>query len=231
MKFKKLSTLLLLLSVVLTFCGCQATDLVAKVAVTSFDALTKAIPDQVSYDSAKEGWAVTGLDGRDRIILNKDFSSNQPDIALELDAAPFLDAGLDAEKLPKDQYLYDASTGKITMPFEYGADKFGENAKKSTLDTFKQIVKTHRDIVGYHEEGDHYKISLGNGNLFAWAKDLSTNKTDIAFILNPGPWIKAGMDTGKIKEWIFVKMPVTDKDGKPAKVDVLMKGFDVDRLK
>lgn len=114
------------------------------------------------------------------------------------------------------------------MPFEYGEDKFGENAENSALDTFRQIVKTHRDIVGYHEEGDHYKMALGNGNLFAWAKDLSTNKTDIAFILNPEPWIKAGVDTGKIKEWKFIKMPMTDKYGKPAIVDVLMKGFDVD---
>ena len=50
---------------------------------------------------------------------------------------------------------------------------------------------------------------------------------DFAFILNPKPFVDAGMDTGKLKEWVFTKMPVTDKEGKSVKVDILLKGFDV----
>ena len=148
MKFKKLSFLLLILAAVFLFSGCQATDLVAKASVTSFDALVKAIPDQVSYDSAKGGWTITGLDEQERVILSKDFGSDHPDITLAFNAAPFLKAGLDTEKLPKNQYLYDSSTGEITMPFEFGRDRFSTDAEKSPLDTFKQIVKTHRDIIG-----------------------------------------------------------------------------------
>lgn len=226
MRFNKLLFLLLLVTV-LALTGCQATDVIAKVSVTSFEALVKAVPDKVSNDSTKGGWAITGLDAKERIILSRDFSSSFPDIALEFDAEPFLKAGLDVEKLPKDQYLYDASTEKIIMPFEYGGDKFSPDTEKSVLDTFKQIVKTHREIIGYHEEGDHYKITLMNGNSFAWAKDIKTNKMDMLFILNPKPFVDAGVDTSKIKEWTFTKMPMTDKNGKPVKVDIFLKGFNL----
>lgn len=230
MRFKKLSLLVLLgmlLASIFIFSGCEAADVVAKVSLTSFDALVKAVPAPVIFDSEKGGWVINGMDGKERIILSTDFSSDHPDIVLELDAAPFLNAGLDASKLPGNQYRYDAATGKIEMAFEYGAEKFGPETEKSALDAFRKIVKAHRNIIGYHEEGDHYKIDLGNGNSFAWAKELSTNKTDMAFILNPKPWVDAGVDTAQLKEWAFIKMPVIDKEGKPAKVDVFIKGFNV----
>lgn len=202
-------------------------DVVAKVAVTSFDALTKAIPAQVTFDSAKGGWAINGLDGKERIILSKDFRSNNPDISLEFDAAPFVKAGLDAAKLPAGQYIYDGATGKITMPFKYGQDKFGAAAQKSVVETFKQIVKTHRALIGYHEKLDHYGIALGDGNMFEWAKDLRTNDKDMVFVLNPRPLIDAGVEPGKIKEWVFAKVPLKDKNGKPILLDKFLKPFNV----
>lgn len=228
MKKSKLSVIVVFfIAALLILTGCEVTDLVAKVAVTSFDSLVKEVPDKVAFDDKKDGWAISGLDDKERAILSRDFSGGTPDIAVEFNAAPFIEAGLDVAKLPGDQYMYDESTGDITMPYEYGGDKFGAGAGKSALDLFKQIVKTHRSIIGYHEEGDHYKIDLGRGNLFGWAKDVSTNKADLVFVLNPKPLVDAGVDAAKIKEWIFTKLPVTDKDGKPAQVEVFMKAFNI----
>jgi hypothetical protein len=236
MKFKKISkwfTALLVIAILSikatlpVVSNAFSLDLVAKVAVTSFDALTKAIPDKVIFDDAKEGWAINGLDGKARIILSKDFSSNNPDITLEFDAAPFLKAGLDATKLPAGKYIYDGATGKITMPFKYGQDKFETAAQKSALETFKQIVKNHRDLVSYHEILDHYGIALGDGNIFEWAKDMSTNDKDMVFVLNPKPLIDAGVDPVKITEWVFAKVEIKDKYGKPIKVDKFLKPFNV----
>ncbi len=228
MKFNKIAILLLLISMLSVLSACGSTDLVAKVAVTSLDALVKAIPDEVALDDAKGGWAVNGLDGKERLILSKDFSSSNPDLAVEFDAAPFISAGLDASKLPADQYTYDEAAGKITMPYEYGPDKFGGSAEKSALEAFKQIVKTHRSIIGYHEQGDHYMVTLDKyNNIFAWAKDMSTNKIDLAFALDPKPLVDAGVDTGKLKEWVFAKLPITDEEGRQIKVDVFMKGFNI----
>lgn len=203
-------------------------DLVAKVAGTSFDALTKALPvDKVVFDNAKDGWAINGLDGKERIILSRDFSSVNPDIAVEFDATPFINAGLDVAKLPAGHYIYNKATGKITMPYEYGKDKFGADAKKSVLNTFKQLVKTHRDLIGYHEKLDHYGIALGDGNMFEWAKNMNTNDKDMVFVLNPKPLIDASVDTKKIKEWVFGKVQIKDKDGKPMIVDKFLKPFNV----
>lgn len=228
MKFNKIAILLLIVVMLPVFSACGSTDLVAKVAVTSFDALIKAIPDKVVIDNTKGGWAINGLDGKERFILSKDFGSSNPDLAVEFDAAAFINAGLDVPKLPADQYTYDEAAGRITMPYEYGPDKFGGSAEKSALETFKQIVKTHRSIIGYHEQGDHYMVSLDKHyNLFAWAKDMSTNKIDLAFVLDPKPLVDAGVDTGRLKEWVFAKLPITDEDGRQIKVDVFMKGFNI----
>ncbi|HWQ78143.1 MAG TPA: hypothetical protein VN381_04965 [Anaerovoracaceae bacterium] len=228
MKNYKLSvTIIFILAALVTVTGCQSLDVVAEVAVTSFDSLVKAVPDKVAFDGEKGGWAISGLDDKERVILSEDFSGSNPDITVEFEAAPFIDAGLDIEKLPGDQYLYDKSTGKITMPFKYGKDKFESGTEKSALGLFKEIVKTQRSIVGYHEEGDHYKIDLGNGNLFGWAKDMSANEADLIYILNPEPLIDAGVDTSKIKEWVFPKIPVTDKDGKQIQVEVFIKAFNI----
>lgn len=70
-------------------------------------------------------------------------------------------------------------------------------------------------------------ISLADGNTFSWAKDLSTNKKDLVFALNPKPFVDAGLDTSKIKEWIYTKIPVTDKYGKQEKLDKFVKAFDI----
>lgn len=47
-----------------------------------------------------------------------------------------------------------------------------------------KIVEKSRDSIGYHAALDHYGIDLENGNMFEWAKDISTNDKDIVFVLN-----------------------------------------------
>jgi hypothetical protein len=202
-------------------------DLVAQVAVKSFDALTKAIPNKVAFDAQKGGWAITGLDNKERIILSKDFSSSRSDMVLEFDAAPFLAAGLNVAKLPVGQYIYDQSTGKMSMPFDFGKEKFNAGAKQSILNTFKEIVNFHRSSIGYHEKLDHYGITMGDGNMLEWAKDMSTNDKDLVFVLNPKPFIKAGVNPAQLKEWIFAKVPVKDKSGRPIEVEKFLKPFNV----
>jgi len=62
--------------------------------------------------------------------------------------------------------------------------------------------------------------------MFEWAKDLSTNDKDIVFVLNPEPFLAAGVDPNDVEGWVFAKVPV-DVDGKPAEVDKLLKPFDL----
>lgn len=229
MKSNKIAVLLVILILVLLPVGASAfsLDLVGNVAVTSFDALVKAMPDRVGFDNGRGGWAIYGLDGKERIVFSRDFGSTNPDIALVFDADPFLKAGLDVTKLPAGQYHYDKTTREITMPFEYGANKFRATAKKSAVNTMKEIVRTHREIIIYHEQGDHYGIALDDGNMYAWAKNLSVNPKDVVFALNPKPLLDAGVDTGRIKDWVFGKIEVMDKDGRAIWMEKFLKGFNI----
>ncbi len=224
---KKLIIIGLVLSLAVSLAACQATDVVAKYAVTSFETVLNKIPDKITYDEAKNGWSLTSPTG-ERFIWGKDFSrENTPDIMLEFDSEPFINAGLDVNKLPKDTYLYDGNTNKLMVISELGSEKFTYNEEEKPLDSFKKIVETHRDNIGYHAALGHYGVSLGNGNMFEWAKDINTNDKDIVFVLNPQPFIDAGADPGKVEGWAFAKVPVMDEKRKTVEVDKLLKPFDL----
>lgn len=127
----------------------------------------------------------------------------------------------------KDMYVYDSSTNKLMVRSELGADKFTYSGEAKPLDFFKKIVETHRDSIGYHEKLDHYGVALGNGNMFEWAKDINTNDKDIVFVLNPQPFIEAGVDPSKVEGWAFAKVEVKDEQGKAVEVDKFLKPFDL----
>jgi hypothetical protein len=56
---------------------------------------------------------------------------------------------------------------------------------------------------------------------------MSTNDKDIVFVLNPEPFIKAGVNPNNIKGWAFAKVTVDDANGKPIVVDKILKPFDL----
>jgi hypothetical protein len=70
-------------------------------------------------------------------------------------------------------------------------------------------------------------VNLGNGNLFEWAKDMSVNDKDIVFVLNPEPFIAAGVDPSRIEGWVFAKVTVDDPNGRPVQVDKFLKPFNL----
>ena len=108
-----------------------------------------------------------------------------------------------------------------------GTDKLKYSGDPTPLSAYEQIVKLYRESVGYHAALDHYGVSLGDGNMFEWAKDMSTNDKDIVFVLNPEPFINAGVDPDAIEGWVFAKVTV-DVDGKPTEVDKILKPFDLE---
>ena len=210
------------LAAIFTLSACQQADVVGKVSSKSFEAVLKKIPDNIKSDDANNGWALTSPTG-ERFIWSKDFSTEgKPDAMLEFDAKPFIDAGLDINKLPKEMVAGD----KLVYKAEFGQDKFTYKGEPTPIDSYSQIVKTHRDVIGYHEKLDHYGAALGNGNMFEWAKDITTNDKDIVFVLNPQPFIDAGVKPDKVQGWVFAKVEVKDKNGKPEQVDKFLKPFD-----
>jgi len=223
---------------VLAFSGCAATDVVGKVAGTSFKAVLDASKDRVSFMAEDGAWALASTAG-DEILLSTDFARNsssaggmadmdKPDAEFTFDAAPFIAAGLDIAKLPMAEGIkYEIEEGRFMLHFELGKDAFAADAAKSFNATFAEIVRTQRSRIGYHEKLDHYGIGLGNGNMFEWAKDMSKNDKDIVWVLNPEPFIAAGVDPAKIEGWVFAKVETKDDKGKVIFVDKLLKPFNI----
>jgi hypothetical protein len=217
--------------------GCGATDVVAKVANTSFGAIVSALPSAPTWSESDYAWALSSPKG-DQLLLSSDFSRNnvagaaadldKPDAEFVFDAAPFIAAGLDITKLPAvDGIKYESEDGTFMIHFELGSDQFALDAKKSIGATFADVVKFQRSRIGYHEKLDHYGIKLGNGNMFEWAKDMSTNDKDIVFVLDPEPFLAAGVDPSKIEGWVFAKVETKDDAGKTINVDKLLRPFNL----
>ena len=143
---------------------------------------------------------------------------------LEIDAAPFIAAGLNPTQLPYNFIFLD---GTLIIGTELGTENLEYDGQPTPLASYQQIVKLKRDAIGYHGAMDHYGVNLGGGNVFEWAKNLNTNDKDIVFVLDPEPFINSGVDPNSIEGWLFDKVPVEDDRGKMIEVDKLLKPFDL----
>uniref|UniRef100_UPI003221A392 hypothetical protein n=1 Tax=Acetoanaerobium noterae TaxID=745369 RepID=UPI003221A392 len=142
---------------------------------------------------------------------------------LEFASQPFINSGLDISKLPEGAIYGD----KIILGTDLSDEKLTYNGEATPLDSYKKIVEKSRDSIGYHAALDHYGIDLENGNMFEWAKDISTNDKDIVFVLNPQMFIDAGVNPQEVEGWVFAKVETMDKDGKKIEVDKFLKPFDL----
>lgn len=225
---KKIMKLGLLLCVgavaMLALVGCKQLDVVGNESITSFEAVLKAIPDKVQADEMNAGWSLSAPDDAVRFIWSEDYSKSPlHDVMLEFDAKPFLDAGLDPEKLPENIQYYE---DKLMVGTKLGSNEMKYSGDVTPLAAYEQIVNLYRDNIGYHTALDHYGVKLTNGNMFEWAKDMGKNDKDIVFVLNPEPFVAAGVDPNAVDGWVFAKVPM-EEDGKTIEVDKLLKPFDL----
>jgi hypothetical protein len=232
----RVSTLALVAAAAFGVVGCSSTDVVAKVANTSFKAVADASSGRVRWSDEDQAWTLASPAG-DEVSFSSDFARNnsaagvdfdKPDVEFSFDAAPFIAAGLDVAKLPKVEGIkYELEDGRFMYHFELGNDNFSPDARKSLETTFAEIVRTQRARIGYHEKLDHYGIKLENGNMLEWAKDMSKNDKDLVFVLDPAPFIAAGVDPAKIQGWTFAKVETKDDAGKTIQVDKLLRPYNL----
>jgi len=226
------------MALALAVSGCAGTDVVAKFAKASFKAVLDVSKDRLSFSAEDESWVLRSAEG-DEAMFSVNFARNaaasggmadmdKPDAEFTFDAAPFVAAGLDVAKLPPvDGVKYELEEGRFMLHFELGNDVFPADSAKSFETAFAEIVRAQRSRIGYHEKLDHYGISLGDGNMFEWAKDMSKNDKDIVWVLNPAPFIAAGVDPSRIGGWVFAKVETMDDKGATIFVDKLLKPFDL----
>lgn len=212
---------------VLSLAGCGSTDVVAKVANSSFAMVIESSKARVSDAVVEGSWSLSSEAG-DLVSFSKDFAGSGPDVEFAFDATPFLAAGLDPARLAGSEGVtYRLDAGRLFLAFELGSGAFAAGAGKTFGSTFAEIVRTQRTRVGYHEKLDHYGVKLGGGNMFEWAKDMAKNDKDIVWVLNPAPFIAAGVDPAKVAGWAFAPVESKDEKGKTVVEDKLLKPFDL----
>lgn len=203
--------------------ACSRLDVIGTGSVSAFEEVLGKI--QAESDEINGGWSLSAPDDTVRFIWSKDFSeSTSYDVMLELDAAPFINAGLDIDKLPENFMINE---GKIIVGTDLGEEKLTYEDGLTPLASYEHIVNLKRDSIGYHAMMDHYGVDLGGGNMFEWAKDMDSNDKDIVFVLNPEPFIEAGVNPEEIEGWIFAKVPTMDDNGKQIEVDKILKPFEI----
>ena len=98
--------------------ACSQLDVVGKDSKSSFDAVLNAIPGNIAADEMNAGWSLSAPDGEARFVWSADYSKCPlHDVMLEMEARPFLDAGLESDKLPGDIAFYD---GKLMVGTKLG---------------------------------------------------------------------------------------------------------------
>jgi hypothetical protein len=237
---KKVLLILTGAATLISLTACAQLDVVGKQSITSFSAVLDTVGDNVEADELNAGWSLKAPDDSVRFIWSEDYSKSPlHDVMLEFDAQPFLDAGLDTNKLPDNYAFYEGETmgsmgSKMLMVgTKLGKDQFKYNGDPTPLASYEQIVGKYRDSINYHTTLDHYGVKLGDGNMFEWAKDMKTNSydnsvqdKDIVFVLNPEPLIAAGVDPEKVEGWTYAQVPI-EENGKTTQVWKLLKPFDL----
>jgi hypothetical protein len=215
-----LFSLLILMAV-----SCGKLDVVGTESVKSFNAILDKAPQEISTDEMTGGWALFSPDGTTKFIWSKNYAESPlHDVMIVFEAQPFIDAGLDINRLPENFTVFE---GMIMVGTKLGQEVLKYTGEATPLTSYEQIVKLKRGAIGYHGALDHYGVNLGDGNLFEWAKDMGTNDKDIVFVLNPEPLIAAGLDPSRIDGWVFAKVTVDDANGKPVEVDKILKPFNL----
>jgi hypothetical protein len=219
----KLTALFALLAI--TVFSCSKLDVVGNYSIRSFNELLQNAPQLVSEDKANSGWSISAPDSNVRFIWSKNFAESPLyDVMLEINAEPFIAAGLDPSRLP-DNFIF--KDGMLTAGAKLGNERLSYQGEATPLAAYEQIVKLKRGSIGYHGQLDHYGVSLGNGNMFEWAKNLTVNDKDIVFVLGPEPFIKAGVNPNNIEGWLYAQVTVDDENGKPIQVYKLLKPFNL----
>ncbi|MHB1452350.1 MAG: hypothetical protein ACYCYM_00140 [Saccharofermentanales bacterium] len=196
--------------------GCASLDVVRTQGEKSLAVILEKFPE-IEITTADSDYSAISSDGSTLLLVSRDFAGTMDgDLMISTPLQPFLDAGLDITKLTGD---FRADADSLYLAKEFGSAA----AEGSTLPGLAfAAVSADRDSLSYHEELDHFGISLGDGK-FEWAKDYTDNDKDIVFILSADPLANAGIDVQNVEGWVFLVMQ--DKDG--ASMNLLVKPVDL----
>jgi hypothetical protein len=233
-KTKKIVALFVSSVLVLSFAGCSRTVTGNKETdngLNAFNAIVKAYPANKGFHQALQHWGFK-LSTGEKFEWTKDTSANKADFAMVMLADPLVKAGLDINKLDKNEWLNEPAAkdengqdlaNRLIKPYNVSDKKVTSNGSE---DAMRRILKQDPNLVKYHKEQQHYRLMLGDGNEVQWTEKLGLNDADMIFVLKAEPLIKAGLDVNKLEGtgWIF---KAAGKDEMGDNPDQIMKIFKI----
>jgi len=199
----------LILALLLALPGCSALDVVGNDAVRAFGDRLASFPAEALETG---GWSLASPDRT--AWLEWDGHG----FRMAVDAEPFLSASLDAETS-----LFQAGTARRLV---YGTPALAIPAPaEDPLEQFRILAKPLRDSIGYHMETDRYHIVFENGAMFEWAKDSGGNAPKLVFMLDPEPFLKAGVQPDAVEGWTYAQITL-HMGGRPKQLWKFVKPVD-----
>jgi hypothetical protein len=119
-------------------------------------------------------------------------------------ADPFINAGLDVEKLDKNQWLYEPAAkdgseelpNRLIKPFNVSDKRYETEGYEGAM---KNLIKTDTKLISYKAEAKKYAVSLGSGFEVQWTENLGADEADMIFIIDSKPLADAGLDVNKLQ--------------------------------
>ncbi|HWQ58005.1 MAG TPA: hypothetical protein VN540_03220 [Clostridia bacterium] len=211
---RSLIPFLSLLAAALLLSGCAALDVVRTESEGSLDGILSAYPTLLAGDES-DLYMRLSVDGETALLVSRDFEqSGDEDVLIETPLQPFLDAGLDADKLTEG---YRADGAALYIVAGYGE---GTSAHADFADALLDAAAYDPALLTYHQALDHFGVVLPRGK-FEWAKDYTNNDKDIIFVLDAAALRALGVDVANVSGWALVTMQ--DEAGKD--FDVLLKPY------
>jgi hypothetical protein len=223
--FSRIAVLAGVFTIAVLLAACTGLDVVATGAGSSFEKLLKTLPP-AAVSRVGTMWTVQSPGG-EVFAWSADFSARGPDLLLQIPAGDLLRAGLDPARLPRESMGYINDSREISFSLEVGSDQFASRSSENPALSFREIIEKHRARFGYHPALDHFNISLGRGNLVEWASDFSKNDKDLVFVLDPAPFLAAGLEPARLKDWVLAKVEVVDEKGAKLTVDKLLRVYNL----
>lgn len=199
--------------------SCAPNDVVVSAGLTS---LGKLLP-LLRVDSTETGFQAEAPGG-ERFRVAADFSNSGDDLSIAVDAAPFLEAGLDPPKLTGPERV---EGDRLVIRTDAGSAWKGGRAA-DFLKAVELLTQNYRSLIAYHDELDHYLIMVGGGHTWEWAANRKTNAADIVFVLNPEVLAAAGLDANRVAGWALKDVTVRDASGRRLVVKRLIRAYDLD---
>ncbi|HAO62360.1 MAG TPA: hypothetical protein DCQ90_10805 [Erysipelotrichaceae bacterium] len=199
--------LLLLISILALTTACSS-DVLKREANQSFSTILEI---DLVETMVEEGYAHVKVAEGYHIDFALDTSASEKDVLMAFMAMPFIEAGLDVNALPSTMFLNE---DMLVFSTNLNDAKSGTDAKTQLAN----LLDANRDSLGYHEELDHFGLTLGS-NKFEWAKTSSTNDKDVVFVLDAESLRDLGVDVASVEGWTLATMDGVELLLKPFKLD------------